>query len=75
MRPYQELPCGGGVADSGGFAQAEDFSDLKWVAATGQCFVELAVDTQPLQSGGQAAQDAVDPWIADWAETAARFRC
>jgi hypothetical protein len=61
----QEAPGVGGVADGGRSIDAEYCGEVQRVGVAGEGFVELAVDAQPVQGGGQSAQ-VPDPGGADW---------
>ncbi len=58
MRPSGQLPGVDGVADRGVLADAEDLGQVQRGEPGGHGFGELAVDPQPFQRGGQAAQAA-----------------
>ena len=64
MTVLQELPGVDGVADGGRGVHAEHGRQVQRVGVAGEGFLELAVDAQPVQGGGQSAQVA-DPGGAD----------
>ena len=63
-RVWQELVCDGRVADGGGVVDAEHGGEVEGSAAC-EGFLELPVDAQPFQGGGQAAAGFGEPVLAD----------
>jgi hypothetical protein len=50
-----ELACDGRVLDGGGVVDPEYGGEVQGVGAAGEGFLELPVDAEPFEGGGQAA--------------------
>src|SRR6266702_1054221 len=62
---FQQLACDGGVADGGGVVEPEYDGEVQRVGAAGEGFLELPVGAQALEGGGEAAECAGHPVLAD----------
>ena len=60
-----ELAGGLCVADGGGRPQLEHEGQAQWVGAVGECFVELTVDAEPLDRGGESPEGFSERDLAD----------
>src|SRR6266851_4304405 len=62
---FHELTGDGGIADGGGVVDPEHGGEVQRVGAAGEGFVELPVDPEPLEGGGQPAAGSGQPVLAD----------
>jgi hypothetical protein len=53
-RLFEELTCGVRVANRGGVADVEDGGEVEGVSAVCEGLVELSVDPESLEGGGQS---------------------
>src|ERR1700724_3390319 len=60
----QELAGDGGVSDGGVVADAEHGGEVQWVAVVGEGFLELPVDAEAFEGGGEAAAAFGQPVLA-----------
>lgn len=51
---FQELACDGRVLDGGGVVDPEYGCEMEGVGTAGEGFLELPVDTEPFEGGGEA---------------------
>ena len=59
MRFFEDLSCGGCVADRGRLVDVEDDGEVEWVGAVCEGLLELPVNPQALNGPGQSSQDQV----------------
>ena len=62
----EDLAGGVGVADRGVLVDAEHGGQVEWVGAVDEGFLELPIDVEPFEGGGQSPEGAGDPDSADW---------